>query len=79
MSVKINRIHESQIKLQDFSSYFWNTSRISESQCGFRKDRGTIDMIFTAKLQEKCQEQNDDLRDNRNFVKTTLQYLKQGT
>ena len=31
-------------------------------QCGFRKDRGTIDMIFTAKqLQEKCQEQNVDL------------------
>ena len=27
-----------------------------------RKDRGTIDMIFTARqLQEKCQEQNMDL------------------
>ena len=35
---------------------------IPESQCGFRKDRGTIDMIFKAKqLQEKCQEQNVDL------------------
>ena len=33
-----------------------------ESQCGCRKDRGTIDMIFTARqLQEKCQEQNVDL------------------
>ena len=35
---------------------------IPESQCGFRKDIGTIDMIFTARqLQEKCQEQNVDL------------------
>ena len=35
---------------------------IPESQCGFRKDGGRIDMIFTARqLQEKCQEQNVDL------------------
>ena len=35
---------------------------IPESQCGFRKDRGTIDIIFTARqLQKKCQEQNVDL------------------
>ena len=35
---------------------------VLESQRGFRKDRGTIDMIFTARqLQEKCQEQNVDL------------------
>ena len=35
---------------------------LPESQCGFRKERGTIDMIFAARqLQEKCQEQNADL------------------
>ena len=35
---------------------------LPESQCGFRKERGTIDMIFAARqLQEKCQEQNTDL------------------
>ena len=35
---------------------------IPESPCGFRKDRGTIDMIFTARqLEAKCQEQNVDL------------------
>ena len=32
------------------------------SQCGFRGGRGTVDMIFAARqLQEKCQEQYDDL------------------
>jgi hypothetical protein len=32
---------------------------LPETQCGFRKGRGTIDMIFAARqLQEKCQEQN---------------------
>ena len=31
--------------------------QLPESQCGFRKRRGTIDMIFAARqLQEKCQE-----------------------
>ena len=35
---------------------------LPESQCGFRKNRGTVDMIFAARqLQEKCQEQNMDL------------------
>ena len=35
---------------------------ISESQLWFITDRGTIDMVFTARqLQEKCQKQNVDL------------------
>ena len=35
---------------------------LPESECGFRKERGTTDMIFAARqLQEKCQEQNVDI------------------
>ena len=35
---------------------------LPESQCGFRRGRGTVDMIFAARqLQEKCQEQNVNL------------------
>lgn len=35
---------------------------VSESQCGFRKQRGTVDMIFAVRqLQEKCIEQHKDL------------------
>ena len=35
---------------------------LPESQCGFRKGCGTIDMIFAARqFQEKCQEQHRDL------------------
>ena len=35
---------------------------LPESQCGFRKGRGTVDIIFAARqLQEKCREQNLDL------------------
>ena len=35
---------------------------VSESQCGFRRNRGTIDMVFAVKqLQEKCIEQRQDL------------------
>ncbi|KAF7241799.1 Craniofacial development protein 2 [Varanus komodoensis] len=35
---------------------------LPEMQCGFRKECGTVDMIFAAQqLQEKCQEQNREL------------------
>ena len=51
-----------KILLNRLNAYLDQAGLIPESQCGFRKDRGTIDMIFTAReLQEKCQEQNVDL------------------
>ena len=35
---------------------------VSESQCGFRKQRGTVDMVFAIRqLQVKCVEQHQDL------------------
>ena len=35
---------------------------VSESQCGFWRNRGTIDMIFAVRqIQEKCREQNQNL------------------
>ena len=37
-------------------------SVVSESQCGFRQNRGTVDMVFAVRqLQEKCIEQHQDL------------------
>ena len=40
----------------------WTVRVLPESQCGFRKDWGIIDMIFTARqLQVKCKEQSVDL------------------
>ena len=51
-----------KILLNRLNEHLDQARLIPESQCGFRKDRGTIDMIFTARqLQEKCQEQNVDL------------------
>ena len=51
-----------RVLLNRLNEYLEQSGLLSESQCGFRKNRGTIDMIFTARqLQEKCQEQNVDL------------------
>lgn len=37
-------------------------SMLPESQCGFRKNRSTVGMVFTTRqLQEKCREQHKDL------------------
>ena len=46
---------------------------IPESQCGFRKDRGTVEIIFTARqLLEKSQEQYVDLY--MTFVDLTIAF-----
>ena len=51
-----------KILLNRLNAHLDQAGLIPESQCGFRKDRGTIDMIFKARqLQEKYQEQNVDL------------------
>ena len=51
-----------RVLLNRLNEHLEQSGLLPESQCGFRKDGGTIDMIFTARqLQEKCQEQNVDL------------------
>ena len=51
-----------RILLNRMNEHLEQSGLLPGSQCGFRKDGGTIDMIFTARqLQEKCQEQNMDL------------------
>ena len=51
-----------KILLNRLNAHLDQAGLIPESQCGFRKDRGPIDTIFTARqLKEKCQEQNVDL------------------
>ena len=48
-----------RVLLNRLNEHLEQSGLLPESQCGFRKDIGTIDMIFTARqLQEKCQEQN---------------------
>ena len=51
-----------RVLLYRLNEHFEQSGLQPESQCGFKKDRGTVDMIFAARqLQEKCQEQNMDL------------------
>ena len=51
-----------RILLNRLNEHLERSGHLTESQCGFRKNSGTIDMTFTARqLQEKCQEQNVDL------------------
>ena len=51
-----------RVPLNRLNEHLERSGLLPESQRGFRKNRGTIDMIFTARqLQEKCQEQNVDL------------------
>ena len=46
------------ILLNRLNAHLDKAGLIPKCQCGFRKNRGRIDMIFTARqLQEKCQEQ----------------------
>ena len=51
-----------RVLLNRLNEHLERSGLLPESQCGFRKNRRTIDMIFTARqLKEKCQEQNVDL------------------
>ena len=51
-----------RVLLNRLNEHLEQSGLLPESQCGFWKDRGTIDVILTSRqLQEKCQEQNVDL------------------
>ena len=51
-----------RVLLNRLNEHLEQSGLLPESQCGFKKDTETTDMIFTARqLQEKCQEQNVDL------------------
>ena len=51
-----------KVLLNRLNEHLERSGLLPEGQYGFMKNRGTIDMIFTARqLQEKCQEQNVDL------------------
>ena len=51
-----------RVLLNRLNEHLESSGLLLESLCGFRKDRGTIDMIFTSRqLQQKCEKQNVDL------------------
>ena len=51
-----------RVLLNRLNEHLEQSGLLLESQCGFRKDRETTNMIFTVRqLQEKCQEQNMDI------------------
>ena len=51
-----------RVLLNRLNEHLEQSELLPESQCGFRKVKEKIDMIFTARqLREKCQEQNVDL------------------
>ena len=51
-----------RVLLNRLNERLTHSGLVSESQCGFRKDKGTNDMVYTAReLQEKCQENNVDI------------------
>ena len=53
---------EESLSYQDTGKILLNRLNVHLDQAGYRNERGTIDVIFTARqLQEKCQEQNVDL------------------
>ena len=48
-----------RVLLNRLQDHLETKTLLPESQCGFRRGRGTVDMIFAARqLQEKCREQN---------------------
>ena len=50
-----------RVLLNRLNEHLERSGLLPESQCGFRKNRGSMDMIFTARqLQEKSQEKNVD-------------------
>ena len=57
-----------KIPLNRLNAHLDQAGLITESQCEFRKDRGTIDMIFTARqLQKKCHEHDGFCNAHKRF------------